>query len=379
MTWVDGIVVAWVAISAVLGFHRGLTAQVISLAGLAIGGFAGARIGPLLLPDGDSSPWVPFASLIGALVGALLLQAVASVAGARLRNRLDRRPPLKAADGAGGIVLGTALGLAIAWLAAVAALQLDRPGLRSAVRDSAILSGLVDAVPPRSVLRTLARLDPLPLISAPPDLRLPPPDESVLASRTARAAARSVVKIQTSACGAGVQGSGWVVDRELVVTNVHVVTGADLVEVAAPDGQVLPATVVYRDPGNDVALLAVEGLRARELPLARTVRDGVPVVLLGYPKDGPLTATAGTAGRPAKVFAADAYGRRTRLRTVVPLRGSVQRGDSGGPVVNRSGRVVAMMFAATAEGGGGFGVPISEIADAAEEELRPLEPGPCPA
>lgn len=379
MTWVDGVVLVWLAISALLGYQRGLTAQLVSLAGLALGGFAGARIGPLLLPDGDSSPWVPFASLIGALVGALLLQAVASVAGARLRSRLGRRPPLKAADGAGGIVLGAALGLAIAWLAAVAALQLDRPGLRGAVRDSAILSGLVDAVPPRSVLRTLARLDPLPLISAPPDLRLPAPDKSVLASETARGAAASVVKVQTAACEAGVQGSGWVAAPELVVTNVHVVTGADLVEVAVPGGQVLPAAVVYLDPGNDIALLAVAGLRARALPLARTVRDGAQVVLLGYPKDGPLTATAGTAGRPAKVFADDAYGRKTRLRTVVPLRGSVQRGDSGGPVVNRAGRVVAMMFAATAQGGGGFGVPVSEIAGALNEELRPVEPGPCPA
>lgn len=379
MTWVDGVVLAWVAISALLGYQRGLTAQLVSLAGLALGGFAGARIGPLLLPDGDSSPWVPFASLIGALVGALLLQAVASVAGARLRNRLDRRPPLKVADATGGIVLGTALGLAIAWLAAVAALQLDRPGLRGAVRDSAILSSLVDAVPPRSVLRTLARLDPLPLISAPPDLRLPPPDKSVLGSDTARTAARSVVKVQTAACGAGVQGSGWVVAPELVATNVHVITGAELVEVAAPGGQVLPATVVYLDPGDDVALLAVAGLSARALPLARTVRDGTRVVLLGYPKDGPLTATAGTAGRPAKVFADDAYGHKTRLRTVVPLRGSVQRGDSGGPVVNRNGRVVAMMFAATAEGGGGFGIPVSEIVDALNEELHTVDPGPCPA
>ncbi len=365
--------------SALIGFQRGLTAQVFSLAGLAIGGFAGARLGPLFLPDGDTSPWVPFASLIGALVGALLVQTAASVLGARLRNRLSDRAPLRVADGVGGIVLGTALGLAVAWLAAVAALQVDRPGLQGAVRDSALLSGLVDAVSPRSVLRTLARLDPLPLISAPPDLRLPPPDPSVGRSPTARAAAQSVVKVQTSACGSGVQGSGWVIRHGLVVTNVHVVTGADLLEVAAPNGQVLPAEVVYLDPGNDVALLAVDGLEVSPLPLVRRVRDDVPVVLLGYPKDGALTSAPGTAGRPTKVFAADAYGRRTRLRTVVPLRGPVIRGDSGGPVVNRNGRVVAMMFAASAQGGGGFGVPVSEIENALDEELAPVEPGPCPA
>jgi hypothetical protein len=101
-------------------------------------------------------------------------------------------------------------------------------------------------------------------------------------------------------------------------------------------------------------------------------------VLLGYPQDGPLTAVPGTAGHATKVFASDAYGRRARLRTVVPLRGTVQRGDSGGPVVNESGRVVAMMFAASTDGRGGFGVPTSEIEDALASELKALEPGPCP-
>ena len=66
---------------------------------------------------------------------------------------------------------------------------------------AAILSALVDAVPPRSVLRTLVRLDPLPLIAAPPDLRLPPPDASVLRSPLARSAARSVVRVEAFACG----------------------------------------------------------------------------------------------------------------------------------------------------------------------------------
>lgn len=378
MTWVDALVVVWVVLSAFVGYQRGLTAQVVSLAGLALGGFAGARVGPLLLPDGSSSPWVPFASLVGALIGALLLQTAASVLGARLRGRLEVRRPLRLADGAGGIVLGAALGLAVAWLAAVAALQLDRPGVRTAVRESSILAGIVDAVPPRSVLRTLARLDPLPLIAAPPDLRLPPPDPSVAASEAAARAGGSVVKVQTSACGAGVQGSGWVVARELVATNVHVVTGADEVSVAVPGGPTLPAETVYVDPANDVALLAVDELEAPPLRLARRIDDGEEVVLLGYPRDGALTATPGTVGRPTKVFAADAHGARTRLRTVVPLRGRVVRGDSGGPVINAAGRVVAMMFAASTDGRGGFGVAVGEIEDALESKHAPVDAGPCP-
>lgn len=377
MTWVDALVLLWVVVSAFVGYQRGLTAQLVSLAGLAIGGLVGARVGPLFLRGGESSPWVAFASLIGALVGALVLQTAASILGARLRRRVAKRKPLEVADGAGGIMIGAALGLVIAWLGAVAALQVDRPGVRSAVRDSAILSGLVDAVPPRSVLQTLARLDPLPLIATPPDLRLPAPDLSVLRSDATRRAAASVVKVEGAACGTGVQGSGWVVRRGLVATNVHVIAGTDELVVAAQNGQTLAATPVYVDVGDDVALLRVRGLRVRPLALAEDRPKDSPVVLFGYPEDGPLTPVAGRAGRPVKVFASDAYERSTRLRTVVPLRGRVQRGDSGGAVVNQAGEVVAMIFAASRQGGGGFGVPVSEIADGLESKLRPISSGPC--
>ncbi len=376
MSWVDAVVLCWVVLSAVIGYQRGLSAQLVSLAGLAIGGLVGARVGPLFLPGGGDSPWVPLASLIGAIVGALALQATASLVGTRLRFAISRSP-LRFADSAGGVLIGIGVGLAVAWLAAVAALQIDAAGLRQRVQKSSILSGLVDAVPPRSVLRTLARLDPLPLIAAPPDLRLPPPDGSVLRTGVTREVAASVVKVESLACGAGVQGSGWVVRRGLVATNAHVVAGGEEMRVAALDDQVLPATLVYLEPGNDVALLSVPGLRAPKLELATKAPSDDQVVLLGYPRDGALTAVAGTAGNPTNVFAPDAYGGHTRLRTVVPLRGKVQRGDSGGPVINGNGRVVAMIFAASTRGASGFGVPAAKIAAALEPPLRPIDPGPC--
>lgn len=376
MSWVDGLVLAWVALSAIVGFQRGLSAQFLSLAGLALGGFLGARLGPIFLSDGDSSPWVPFASLIGAVVGALLLQATASLLGTKVRWAISRGP-FRLADSAGGVIIGIGVGLAVAWLGAVAALQIEGAGLRRTVERSSILSGIVDVVPPRSVLRTLARLDPLPLISAPPDLSLPRPDGSVLASSVTREAGLGVLKVESVACGAGVQGSGWVIRRTLVVTNAHVIAGGEQIRVAAPNGQVLAATPVYRDVRNDVAVLRVSGLTVTPLGVSMKVPDDEQVALLGYPRDGPLIAVSATAGRPTNVFTPDAYGRHTRLRTVIPLRGKVQRGDSGGPVINAKGRVVGMMFAASTRGGGGFGVPIAKIVDALDSPLRPVDPGPC--
>jgi S1-C subfamily serine protease len=376
VNWLDPLVLIWVALSAVVGFGRGLVAQALSFGGLAIGAIVGARLAPLFLDGGKSSPWVPIASLVGALIGAVLLQVGGGLLGSAARQVLARGP-LRLADSAGGAIVGAGVGLAVAWLAAVAALQVDRVSARGTVQDSAVLSGLVEVVPPSTVLEALARFDPLPVIAAQPDLDLPAPDPSVASSDVARRAATSVVKIHGVACGIGIQGTGWVIARGLVATNAHVVAGQDSPTVAAPNGQVIEATPVYYDASNDVAILEVRGLRPRALPLSSDPPSREPVVLLGYPNDGALTAVAGTAGQPRKVVAPDAYGKRFRLRTVVPLRGKVEHGDSGGPVIDLEGEVVAMIFAASKRGGGGFGVALDPIVKALESDLQPVGTGSC--
>jgi S1-C subfamily serine protease len=376
LNWIDPLVLLWVALSALVGYGRGLTVQVLSLGGLALGALAGSRLAPFFLSGGKSSPWVPLASLVGALLGAIAFQLGASLLGEVVRRFLARGP-FRLADAAGGALVGAAVGIAVAWLAAVAALQIDRDGARRSVQDSAILSSLIDAVPPSTVLAALARFDPLPLIASQPDLGLPPPDASVARTPATERASRSVVKIEGVACGVGIQGSGWVVRQGLVATNAHVVAGQDSPRVAAPNGQVLEATPVYFDREADVALLRVTELRTRALPVGDDPSSGERVVLLGYPNDGPLTAAAGRAGQPRKVLAPDAYGGRVRLRTIVPLRGKVEHGDSGGPVIDAAGRVVAMIFAASTHGGGGFGVPLEEIENGLEGQVREADTGPC--
>jgi S1-C subfamily serine protease len=98
---------------------------------------------------------------------------------------------------------------------------------------------------------------------------------------------------------------------------------------------------------------------------------------MGYPQNGPLTATAATTGAARTVLSPDAYGRRTRPRVVVPLRGQVRPGESGGPVVDRRGRVVAMIFGGTRDRAGGYAVPVDLVLDAADGPLRRVPSGPC--
>src|SRR5207248_2329475 len=79
--------------------------------------------------------------------------------------------------------------------------------------------------PPRTVLRAFARVDPFPSIAgpAPPSV---PPDRRVLSSAAVTRAHPSVVRITATACGLGVEGSGWIAGPHLVVTAAHVVAGA---------------------------------------------------------------------------------------------------------------------------------------------------------
>ncbi|HEY7195863.1 MAG TPA: CvpA family protein [Gaiellaceae bacterium] len=376
MTFADLLVILLIAASAVYGAARGFALQAISLAGLALGAFAGSRIAPHLLSEGTSSTWVPVASLIGAVVGALLLQAAATAVAAPLVTVLARGP-VRAVDAVGGAVLGAALGLALAWLFAVVALQQPALGLRQTVQRSAILPGLLHAAPPTDVLNALGRFDPLPLVGGLPGTQLPPPDPSVRSAPGARRAQRSVVKVLGTSCGLGVEGSGWIVAPGLVATNVHVVTGEEDTHVLVPDGRDIGAIVVHKDPKNDIAILRVAGLSSPALRPAPDDDDDRKVVLLGYPNNGPLKAAPGTAGPPRRALGQNAFGRGPVLRELVPLRGAVRHGDSGGPVVDSQGRVVAMMFAATRGSDGGLGIPVDLIEDAAEGRLRATAAGPC--
>jgi S1-C subfamily serine protease len=371
---VDVLVVLWVGLFALQGAYRGLVAQALSLVGLAIGALAGSWIAPKLLSEGSS--WVSIASLLGAIVGAALLGAASATLAETPRRFLAFRPGLRAADSLGGAIIGAGIGLALAWLIAVVLVQQPSLGFRQDVRESTILPRLMRAVPPDRVLQALARFDPFPELTLSGG-RLPPPDPSVLQTPGAKAASNSVVKIYGTACGLGIQGSGWVVRRDLVATNAHVIAGEHDTNVVAPNGQSLSAQVYYVDTQNDVALLRVDGLRTA--PLAVTGSSDYPraVMILGYPRDGALVGVAATAGAPRTVIAPNAYSRRVGPRSVVPLRGQVESGESGGPVVDRDGGVVAMIFGGAKNGGNGFAVPVSVVRDALPEATQPVSSGPC--
>ena len=376
MTPVDWVALGLVLLAAVGGAVQGLVWSGLSLAGLLAGAFLGGRLVPLLLTNGSSSRYAPVVALVAAVLLAVTFEVAGSTVGAIIRGK-ERARGVRALDSAGGVVGGALIGLAIVWVLGAMALQLPgQANLRQAVQRSYVLHRLNNIVPPRQLLNALARIDPFPSFVGPPG-PTEPPDPRVLSKPGVRATAPSVVRVVGTACGLGVEGSGWVARPGLVVTAAHVVAGEDDTSVVPLNRGSLPAQVVVFDPHDDVAILRVPGLDAAPLRLVDP-RPGAPVAIVGYPLNGPLAASAGRIGTTATVLAQDAYGRGPTRRVVTSLSGSIEHGNSGGPAVDATGAVQVTVFAARSTGGGGYGVPASVVReDLASAGGAPVSTGPC--
>jgi Trypsin-like peptidase domain/Colicin V production protein len=380
VTPLDWIIVAFTALMALWGYAQGLIVGALSLAGFAGGALLGSRLGPLLLEEGSSSPYAPLAALIGAVTLGAVIAAGLELLGFRLRHRLGSR--LGVLDGVGGAALVGCLGLGLVWIGGAVALH--TPGaseLREPIQRSAILQELNERLPPSGpILQALARFDPFPQIEGPAP-NVAPPTAAIARDPDVERAGGSVVKILGTACGLGVQGSGWIAADGVVVTNAHVVAGQDDTTVQVRgEGPRLDAQAIWFDPRNDLAILRVPGVSgAPALRLDVGAEEGASAAILGFPENGPYDVRPGRLGQTSTVISQDAYGRGPVRRSITAVRGLVRSGNSGGPMVDGSGRVVTTIFAASVSDGGrsGFGVPDSIVREALGRAGGPVNTGPC--
>ncbi len=384
MSGVDWLIVIFTALLAIYGYAQGFLVGALSLVGFALGAFVGTRVGPLLLPSGSRSPYAPVFGLLGALLaGGVLATGFEGVA-MHVRAAL-RIPGLRTVDGLLGAALTACVGLGVAWIIGAIALQASGSArLRKDIQNSAILRELNVLLPPSGpFLHALARLDPLPSVRGPAADVAPPP-RGIVAAPGVRGTERSVVRIVGSACGLGIEGSGWVAGHDLVVTNAHVVAGeTDTVVQISGQPPGLPAHALVFDPHNDVAILSVPGLDEPSLSLAHDPPSGTAAAILGYPLDGPFDTEPGRIGQTETVSTEDAYGNGPVLRSITTLRGLVRPGNSGGPMIDARGQVIATVFAAIVGGSnehGGFAVPnalvTKELAQA-HGRTSSVGTGPC--
>src|ERR1700759_3036417 len=256
----DWVIVAFAVLLAFYGYVQGFIVGAVALVGFAVGAFLGTRLAPLLLSQGDRSPYAPLFGLLGALLAGGVFASGLEGLGARVRSAL-RIPGLRTVDGLLGAALTACVGLGIAWIVGAVAVNASasRP-LRTDIQNSTILRALDEILPPSGpILNELARFDPLPSVRGPAP-NVAAPNARILATAGVRAARHSVVRVFGTACGLGVEGSGWVVAPGLVVTNAHVVAGESDTQIQIDGvGTGHAARVLVFDPRNDIAILRVPG------------------------------------------------------------------------------------------------------------------------
>jgi S1-C subfamily serine protease len=386
VTAVDLVIVVFCLLLALYGYMQGFIVGVLSLIGFGAGALIGTRLGPLVLPGGAHSQYAPLFGLLGALLAGGVLASGLEGLGLHARSAL-RLPGLRTFDGVLGAALTACVGLGVAWILGAVVLQSGGSTvLRKDVERSAILRELDQLLPPSGpILNALARFDPLPSVTG-PSAQVSPPPRGIATAPGVRAAAPSVVRVIGTACGLGIEGSGWIAAPGLVVTNAHVVAGeADTTVQVGGNPPGLPAQVLDFDSHDDVAVLRVPGLSERALSLASNPAPSTPAAILGYPLDGPFNVQPGRIGQTVLASTQDAYGNGPVLRSIEPLRGLVRPGNSGGPLVDAGGQVVGTVFAAitgtpASSGGDGLAVPNAVVGAQlrqAESRSGPVGSGQC--
>jgi S1-C subfamily serine protease len=394
----DLILIVLAAAFAVAGYRQGFIIGVLSFAGF-IGGVAiGAVFAPKISQAiANSLSWQAFIAILVVFAAAVIGMVVASSLGVALRSRVRGRPAT-VVDSLGGALVNVAAVLLVAWLIGSFVAYSPFPAISSEVNNSFVLK-TVDKLVPHSALslpgfpplRSLLTSGPytqvFSALGAESALTLRQPDNSVLNSAGLARARDSIVKIMGVApsCSKQIEGSGFVISPQHVLTNAHVVAGVT----EGPDVYTLHhhefrAKVVLYDPNRDLAVLYVPGLGARPLQFNFQASYGQSAIVAGYPFDHPFTADPARIDVAESAIGPNIYQTAQVKRQIYPIRALVRPGNSGGPLLSPGGRVYGVVFAAAValKQPTGYALTANEVATDAirgEQEIQPVSTEQCQA
>ena len=388
MIVVDVIVVLLLIAACVAGVQRGFFASIGTLAGLAAGAFAAFWLTPLVSAWVPSPVWRGPAVLLTALGLVFAGAAVGSAIGSALRSGADRLKLRGIERFLGGIASVVAAILSLALVAPAIAVA-GIPVISSAVASSAILRG-IEAATPDPVAAALAQLRGAVLDDGLPGLGLllgpgtaePAPPVALDDPELQRAAA-SVARVSGNAyaCGRGSSGTGFVVAADRVVTNAHVVAGVDTPVVELPGVPAREGRIVYFDPIDDLAVIAVDDLDAAVLPFSPTLTAGDAAVVQGFPYGGPFTMVSAGVESVGTANVPDVYDSSWNPREIYSLQAVVRPGNSGGPLLTGDGEVAGVVFArAENDDNVGYAMTMAEltpVADRAPSLTNTVSTGSC--
>lgn len=383
MNLLDLVLLVVMVAYAVSGYRRGLVAGCVSLAGFLGGAVLGVWALPYIVErTGPGTVSSTLVALLTVLLPAAAGHALAAGLAWRLRRNLEWGP-VRWVDGIGGAAANTVAVLLVSWVLATVLVSSSSSTLAQEIRGSAVLGTVQNAMPaqaPTWFSRATGALTTAgfpqvfdPFESEPVNGVPEPPGDNVTAAAR-QAATRSTVKIEGVANVDGRQqgqeGSGFVFSDQHVMTNAHVVAGVDnpTVQVGGT-GLEYRAVVVLFDPARDVAVLYVPSLQgAPVLSFAGEAARGDGSVVAGYPENGGLDLRSATVAGRLTARGQDIYGDGTVTRDIYQVRSTVRPGNSGGPLLTRSGQVYGVVFArSTTDPTTGYALTADEVRPDAQE------------
>ncbi len=348
---IDFIIVLFLIVSVFRGINIGFVRQIFS----AIGFFGGLFLGAFFEPDVIKLVHTPASRSILALVCTLGLAFIFLVIGEYLGIYLKKHiyfKKLNIIDSILGLIISLLTTVFSIWLAAAILSSTSIPGIALFINSSSIIrylnrtfpsapvviSDLGSIIDPNGFPRVFVGNEPIPVTTS----KTP----SLASLQTAiNADVNSVVKIEGLGCGGLVEGSGFIVGPGLVATNAHVVAGIRQIYVIS-DNKTLHAVALYFNPNLDFAVLKVNGLSGTPLKInPKILSNGTDEAVIGYPGGGPLSVKPALILNEINAVGLNIYGQGNTDRSVYELKADIIPGNSGGPLIAKSGYVTGVVFA----------------------------------
>jgi S1-C subfamily serine protease len=388
---IDIVLLVAALLFAITGWRRGLVYGILSLVGFLTGAAVGLWAAPRIVDPWEDGLPKALVALLVVFLCAALGQVLVGMVGRRLQGAVTWAPLVKL-NNVGGAMLSVFTMLLIVWFVAGVYAVGNPSSLAREVRQSQVIKAFDALMPVESFVVTgqiesmydesgfptvFAGLGPEPIepISS--------PDAAILRNEAVIRAAAQTVKIlgEAPACNAGLEGSGFAFAPGRILTNAHVVAGTKSLKVVREDGQAVEGKVVYFDPDMDLAVIDAPDVGVRSLSFSGSASRGDNVAVIGYPENGGLDATPARIRDEQVATGTDIYGEGSVVREVLSLRADVRPGNSGGPVVNREGNVVGVVFAASVDRDDtGYAMTSSQVASAVASGIsatKAVGTGPC--
>jgi S1-C subfamily serine protease len=352
VNWLDLFIVLFLLAALVRGTEVGFVRQFFSTIGFFAGLFLGAWVNSLLahlLSTPGSKALLAFTII---LIFSLGLMVAGEYVGLLIKFRLHEARLTNKLDKIFGAALSVVTLLAAVWLGAAIFRNIPDGGWQRQIRNSRIVTLLDNNLPsaPEFLTRLGHIIDPnnFPQVftglepSLKTDAPLPDMGELTPAVQSVRP---SIVKIEGEGCSSIVEGSGFVAGDGAVVTNAHVVAGVRDPFVLDQNGK-HGAEVVLFDTELDIAILRADNLAGAPLPIeTQILPSGTPAAVLGYPSGAGFTAGPGVILETFNAEGRNIYNQGYTVREVYSVKTDIEHGNSGGPLINKDGEVIGVIFA----------------------------------